>query len=315
MRFSLNGRGVDVAAHPMKRLLDVLREDCGLTGTKEGCGEGECGACTVLVDGVPVNSCLVPFAQARGARVTTIEGLRGKGALQRAFVTEGGAQCGICTPGMILAAAALPPKASPEEIRFGLAGNLCRCTGYTGIYRAIRKAADRRKPHESSVPSPQSSVKREVTAPRKPREVLGPQSSVLRREEALMKITRFEQIEAWKASRELSQQIEDVTRGRLFRRDAELRGQLRRAARSAMANIAEGFNSGTDKEFTRFLRISRNAATEVQSHLYFALDQGVITRQEFDRLYGSAEDVKKLIGGFVRYLTTPKARPRPRTED
>ncbi len=145
MRFSLNGRGVDVGAHPMKRLLDVLREECGLTGTKEGCGEGECGACTVLVDGVPVNSCLIPFAQARGARVMTIEGLRGKAALQRAFITEGGAQCGICTPGMVLAAAALPPKASLEDIRFGLAGNLCRCTGYTGIYRAIRKAASKRK--------------------------------------------------------------------------------------------------------------------------------------------------------------------------
>ena len=157
MRFSLNGRGVDVAAHPMKRLLDVLREDCGLTGTKEGCGEGECGACTVLVDGVPVNSCLVPFAQARGARVTTIEGLRDQTALQRAFVTEGGAQCGICTPGMILAAAALPPKASLEEIRFGLAGNLCRCTGYTGIYRAIKRSrqqASGRKGTKKSVLSP-----------------------------------------------------------------------------------------------------------------------------------------------------------------
>jgi aerobic-type carbon monoxide dehydrogenase small subunit (CoxS/CutS family) len=131
----------EVEAHPMKRLLDVLREECGLTGTKEGCGEGECGACTVLLDGEPVNACLVPFAQARGARVTTIEGLKGKAALQQAFVTEGGAQCGICTPGMILAAAALPPKASMEEVRFGLAGNLCRCTGYTGIYRAIAKGA------------------------------------------------------------------------------------------------------------------------------------------------------------------------------
>jgi carbon-monoxide dehydrogenase small subunit len=140
MKLSLNGRRVEVAAHPMKRLLDVLREDCGLTGTKEGCGEGECGACTVLLDGEPVNSCLIPFAQARGAQVTTIEGLKGKAPLQKAFVTEGGAQCGICTPGMILAAATLPPNASMDEIRFGLAGNLCRCTGYEGIYRAIRKA-------------------------------------------------------------------------------------------------------------------------------------------------------------------------------
>jgi carbon-monoxide dehydrogenase small subunit len=140
MKFHLNGKAVDVAAPPMKRLLDVLREECGLTGTKEGCGEGECGACTVLVDGEPVNSCLVPFAQARRAKVTTIEGLEGKHPLQDAFITEGGAQCGICTPGMILAAAALPKTASLDEIRTGLAGNLCRCTGYEGIYRAVRKA-------------------------------------------------------------------------------------------------------------------------------------------------------------------------------
>jgi aerobic-type carbon monoxide dehydrogenase small subunit (CoxS/CutS family) len=152
MKLTVNGRALDVEAHPMKRLLDVLREECGLTGTKEGCGEGECGACTVLLDGEPVNACLVPFAQAKGARVTTIEGLKGKAALQQAFITEGGAQCGICTPGMLLAAAVLPAKASMEEIRFGLAGNLCRCTGYTGIYRAIRKAA--RKPTTRSAPSP-----------------------------------------------------------------------------------------------------------------------------------------------------------------
>ena len=125
----------------MKRLLDVLREECGLTGTKEGCGEGECGACTVLVDGLPVNSCLVPFAQVRGSAVTTIEGLNGRHRLQEEFVVEGGAQCGICTPGMILAAAALPRNASREEMRAGLAGNLCRCTGYTAIYRAVEKAA------------------------------------------------------------------------------------------------------------------------------------------------------------------------------
>jgi carbon-monoxide dehydrogenase small subunit/xanthine dehydrogenase small subunit len=145
MKIHLNGRRVDVAAHPMKRLLDVLREDCGLTGTKEGCGEGECGACTVLLDGEPVNSCLIPFAQVARSRIVTIEGLTGARRLQEAFVTEGGAQCGICTPGMILAAAVLPRKASLEEIRVGLAGNLCRCTGYEGIYRAIknvtRKAA------------------------------------------------------------------------------------------------------------------------------------------------------------------------------
>src|SRR5438876_4545408 len=114
----------------MKRLLDALREDCRLTGTKEGCGEGECGACTVLVDGRPVNSCLVPLVQVDGSRVTTIEGLGGRHRLQRAFVELGGAQCGICTPGMILAAAALGRNPSRPEMRVGLAGNLCRCTGY-----------------------------------------------------------------------------------------------------------------------------------------------------------------------------------------
>ncbi len=169
MRFRLNGKRVDVAAPPMKRLLDVLREDCGLTGTKEGCGEGECGACTVLVDGEPVNSCLVPFAQAQETSVTTIEGLTGKRKLQEAFVTEGGAQCGICTPGMILAAAGLSAKAPLQEVRRALAGNICRCTGYEGIYRALRTASRRDK--------------REVAAPRVPRgsSVLGPRSSVNKR--------------------------------------------------------------------------------------------------------------------------------------
>ena len=141
MRFTLNGKKRQVQAPPMKRLLDVLREECGLTGTKEGCGEGECGACTVLVDGMPVNSCLIPFAQVRGSLVTTIEGLQGRHPLQDAFIAEGGAQCGICTPGMILAAAALPRDATLDEIRLGLAGNICRCTGYSAIYRAIRKAS------------------------------------------------------------------------------------------------------------------------------------------------------------------------------
>ena len=142
MRFSLNGRAVSVGAHPMKRLLDVLRQECGLTGTKEGCGEGECGACTVLVDGIPVNSCLVPLAQVRGRRVETIEGLDGTHPLQQAFISEGGAQCGICTPGMILAALALGPDPTLQAMREGLAGNLCRCTGYEGIYRSIRRAAE-----------------------------------------------------------------------------------------------------------------------------------------------------------------------------
>jgi len=137
--FTLNGRAVAVDAHPMARLLDVLREDLRLTGAKEGCGEGECGACTVLLDGDPVCSCLVPLAQVRGREVVTIEGLGGDHPLQRAFVEEGGAQCGACTPGMIMAAVALPKHATRAEVRTGLAGNLCRCTGYEAIYRAIRK--------------------------------------------------------------------------------------------------------------------------------------------------------------------------------
>ena len=139
MRFVLNGRRVDVLAHPMKRLLDVLHEECGLTGTKEGCGEGECGACTVLVDGQAVTSCLIPFAQVRGASLVTIEGLRDH-PLQRSFVAEGGAQCGICTPGMIMAAVALGPRPSLAAMREGLAGNICRCTGYSAIYRSIARA-------------------------------------------------------------------------------------------------------------------------------------------------------------------------------
>ncbi|MBI1853010.1 MAG: (2Fe-2S)-binding protein [Planctomycetes bacterium] len=143
MRFTLNGRKVDVRAHPMKRLLDVLREECALPGTKEGCGEGECGACTVLVDGAPVCACLVPFAQVSGASVKTIEGLRGDHPLQKAFVSEGGAQCGICTPGMILAATTLERGATRAEIQAALAGNLCRCTGYEAIYRAIEKSLRR----------------------------------------------------------------------------------------------------------------------------------------------------------------------------
>jgi aerobic-type carbon monoxide dehydrogenase small subunit (CoxS/CutS family) len=146
VRFTLNGKTVDVRAHPMKRLLDVLRDECGLTGTKEGCGEGECGACTVLLDGQAVNACLVPFGQVRGRAILTIEGLEGRHPLQQAFVTEGGTQCGICTPGMIMAAAALPPSPTLDDIRIGLAGNICRCTGYMGIYRAVLKARAQPKP-------------------------------------------------------------------------------------------------------------------------------------------------------------------------
>jgi carbon-monoxide dehydrogenase small subunit len=138
MRFTLNGRRRDVDAPPLKRLLDVLREDCGLTGTKEGCGEGECGACTVLLDGSPVNSCLVPFAHARGRSVTTIEGLRSR--LPEALAREGGTQCGICTPGVVMAAAALGPRPTAASVRTALAGNICRCTGYAGIVRALAGA-------------------------------------------------------------------------------------------------------------------------------------------------------------------------------
>jgi aerobic-type carbon monoxide dehydrogenase small subunit (CoxS/CutS family) len=151
LRFTLNGKRCDVAAPPLRRLLDVLREECGLPGTKEGCGEGECGACTVLIDGQAVASCLVPFAHAAGTRVTTIEGVGGEHPLQRCFVEQGGAQCGICTPGMIMAALALPPAAGLPQIREGLAGNLCRCTGYSAIYRSVAAAlqpppAPRHKP-------------------------------------------------------------------------------------------------------------------------------------------------------------------------
>jgi aerobic carbon-monoxide dehydrogenase small subunit len=140
MHFTLNGERRRITAHPLKRLLDVLREDCSLTGTKEGCGEGECGACTVLVDGAPVNACLVPVAQVNGARLTTIEGLGGDHPLQHAFVEHGGAQCGICTPGMILAAVALGTNPTRDQMKTGLAGNLCRCTGYAAIYRSISAA-------------------------------------------------------------------------------------------------------------------------------------------------------------------------------
>ena len=138
MILRVNDRDMEVDAHPLKRLLDVLREDCGLTGTKEGCGEGECGACTVLVDGAAVVSCLVPVAQVEGKDIKTIEALNGAHPLQDAFVRHGAAQCGICTPGMIMAALGLPESASLEEIKLALAGNICRCTGYEAIYRAIQ---------------------------------------------------------------------------------------------------------------------------------------------------------------------------------
>ncbi len=142
----VNGRALTFEAYPMARLLDVLREQAGLTGTKEGCGEGECGACSVEIDGALVNSCLVPALQAEGARIRTIEGIAGSEhlhAVQQAFLAHGGTQCGICTPGMILAAVNLlarNPQPSESDIREGLAGNLCRCTGYTKIFESVVEA-------------------------------------------------------------------------------------------------------------------------------------------------------------------------------
>ena len=146
LRVNDKRRTIDVP--PMKRLLDTLREDLGLTGTKEGCGEGECGACTVLVDGEAVVSCLVPTCQVEGAAVRTVEDLADGGRLhrlQRAFVEHGAAQCGICTPGMLMAALALPQDATLDEIRAGLAGNLCRCTGYMKIYDAVAQFLSRER--------------------------------------------------------------------------------------------------------------------------------------------------------------------------
>jgi carbon-monoxide dehydrogenase small subunit len=143
----VNGAPRRFRAWPMDRLLDVLRRELALTGTKEGCGEGECGACSVLLDGALVNSCLIPAAQAAGSVIRTIEGLALAGeklaAVQQAFLDCGGAQCGICTPGMILAATVLlekHPQPSETEIRAGLSGNLCRCTGYTKIFDAVVRA-------------------------------------------------------------------------------------------------------------------------------------------------------------------------------
>jgi carbon-monoxide dehydrogenase small subunit len=150
IRMMLNGASRTVVVPPMKRLLDVLRQDCALTGTKEGCGEGECGSCSVLMNGELVNSCLVPALQADGATICTIEGMAAPDTtlrmhvIQESFLRCGGAQCGICTPGMILAThhlLARCPQPSLEEIQEGLAGNLCRCTGYMRIFEAVQEAA------------------------------------------------------------------------------------------------------------------------------------------------------------------------------
>ena len=149
IEFKANGQSQSVEVFPMARLLDVLREELKLTGTKEGCGEGECGACTVIINGRIVNSCLVPVAQASGTDIKTIEGVANEDqlhAVQQAFIDHGGAQCGICTPGMILAAVDLlerNPTPTETDIRNGLAGNLCRCTGYMKIFESVVRACQK----------------------------------------------------------------------------------------------------------------------------------------------------------------------------
>jgi carbon-monoxide dehydrogenase small subunit len=150
IHFEVNQRNYELDVPPMKRLLDVLREDLGLTGTKEGCGEGECGSCSVLLNGDAANSCLVPACQVEKATIITVEGLARDGVLstlQQAFLQHGGAQCGICTPGMLIAATAFlnnNPHPDHEEIKAGIAGNLCRCTGYMKIVEAIAAATEGR---------------------------------------------------------------------------------------------------------------------------------------------------------------------------
>lgn len=144
----VNGKAYELDVDPESRLLDVLREELDLTGAKEGCGEGECGACTVIMDGLAVNSCMVLAAQARGKEILTVEGLAENGELdrlQQAFMDNGAIQCGYCTPGMLMSAKALflrNPHPSETEIRTALAGNLCRCTGYVNIINAVKDAAE-----------------------------------------------------------------------------------------------------------------------------------------------------------------------------
>ena len=177
LKFVVNGKATRVSVPPMKRLLDVLREDCRLTGTKEGCGEGECGACTVLIDGHSVNSCLVPAFQAEGRKLITVEGLakgRKLTLLQQAFVEMGGSQCGICTPGILVSAFELLTRSkgvpSEDEVREALAGNLCRCTGYQKIVDSVRAAAGgaRRVAKARKVAAPRKQApKKRAAAPKR----------------------------------------------------------------------------------------------------------------------------------------------------
>jgi carbon-monoxide dehydrogenase small subunit len=148
LALTVNGAARTATVPPLKRLLDVLREDLGLTGTKEGCGEGECGACAIILDGAPINACLVPASQVQGATITTVEGLAAADGtllpVQRCFIEHGGSQCGICTPGMLIAAQCFLDRKEPATdaaVREAIAGNLCRCTGYTKIVEAIQVAA------------------------------------------------------------------------------------------------------------------------------------------------------------------------------
>ena len=165
-KFTLNGQPEEITGPPMARLLDVLRKDLGLTGAKEGCGEGECGACTVLLNNEAVCSCLVPLFQIEGAAVTTIEGMAARGQitdLQRVFATEGGAQCGACTPGMVLTIRALLkryPRPTRDQVREYVSGTLCRCTGYERIFRAIEVLTGQRMP-EGVTEAPESGGARE----------------------------------------------------------------------------------------------------------------------------------------------------------
>jgi len=178
LALTVNGRAHQVRVPPMKRLLDVLREECGLTGTKEGCGEGECGACSVRLNGSLVNSCLVAVGQCGGATIVTVEGLaRGAtlNALQNAFVAMGGAQCGICTPGMLIAATQLLERAKGRvpggaEVREALSGNLCRCTGYQKIVDAVRAAArERRAPSAKRVATKRAAKRATARTTRAPK--------------------------------------------------------------------------------------------------------------------------------------------------